>query len=315
MKSSQKLTGNNYIHIIIFLAGFTFLIYEVVWNRMLSLLLGATVSASTIVLVSFMAGFGLGAYYWGKFANTAKKTGQLLSFLLFSIGIVSLIIYILVKYSLPSLYNFLAENGLSATGIEILIFALSSLLLVVSTFFMGGVLPVVSKIIVRSTDQISTGLGRIYAIETLGSALGGLGTGFLLLGSIGQKNTIFLAVFINLVLAFTLLLSKKFNSGFDVKESLATIDSNNKVKKSKPTELSDKKKAALLSTFIFGFSILGLQVTWIRIFKIYLTNTSYTFALISSLVILGLFFGSWLFKNYECVKIVIRLVFRLFEER
>jgi hypothetical protein len=48
-----------YILFLVFLAGFSVLIYEVSWFRMLSLVLGATVSASTIVLVAFMAGFGL----------------------------------------------------------------------------------------------------------------------------------------------------------------------------------------------------------------------------------------------------------------
>jgi len=143
-----------------------------------------------------MAGFGMGAYFWGKYANTTKKNGQLLSILLFGIGMLSLTNYILIKYSLPSFYNILSERELSSVGIELIMFSVTSLLLLISTFFMGGVLPVVSKIIIKSTDQISTGLGRIYAIETLGSALGGLITGFILLGSIGQKNTIFLAVFI-----------------------------------------------------------------------------------------------------------------------
>ena len=46
MKAVQTYQINNrIIHLIIFLAGFTFLIYEVVWNRMLSLVLGATISA------------------------------------------------------------------------------------------------------------------------------------------------------------------------------------------------------------------------------------------------------------------------------
>jgi spermidine synthase len=300
MIKTTKIQHHKYIHLIIFLSGFTFLIYEVVWNRMLSLLLGATVSASTIVLVSFMAGFGLGAFFWGKYAGTSKKMGQLLSFLLFSLGVLSLLNYILIKYPIPMLYGYFSGKGLSVTGIEIIVFTLVSLLLMVSTFFMGGVLPVVSKIVIQSKAQISTGLGKIYAIETLGSALGGLVTGFILLGSIGQKNTIFLAVILNLVLALTLLLSKKFNSGFEKEVTETAIDSSQKSKRKKNhTEISNDKKAALLSTFIFGFSILGLQATWIRIFKIYLTNTSYTFALISSLVILGLFVGSWLFKKYS----------------
>ena len=144
MKVSQKIPGNNFIHFIIFLSGFTFLIYEVVWNRMLSLLLGATVSASTIVLVSFMAGFGLGAYFWGKRASITNKTGHLLSILLFGVGVLSLVNYVLIKYTLPAFYSLLSGKDFSTTGIEITMFAIVSFLLLGSTFFMGGLLPVVS---------------------------------------------------------------------------------------------------------------------------------------------------------------------------
>ena len=51
---------------------------------------------------------------------------------------------------------------------------------------------------------------------------------------------------------------------------------------------------ALVGTVVCGFAILGLQVLWFRMFRIYLTNTSYTFALVSSIAILGLFVGSLL---------------------
>lgn len=300
MNTSDKIQSNKIILLIIFFTGFTFLVYEIVWNRMLSLLLGATVSASTIVLVSFMAGFGMGAYFWGKQANTSKKTRQLLSILLFGIGILSLISYILIKYSLPSFYNFLSEKELSSAGIELIMFSVTSILLLTSTFFMGGVLPVVSKIIIKSANHVSSGMGKIYAIETLGSALGGLITGFILLGTLGQKNTIYLAVTINLILAISLFFLKKHNSEIENSESPEKENSaDTSHLELKEKGLGKNKKAALLSTFIFGFSMLGLQVTWIRIFKIYLTNTSYTFALISSLVILGLFLGSWIFKKYS----------------
>ena len=50
--------------LVVFLAGFTFLIHEVVWHRLLSLVLGATVTAATLVLALFMAGFGVGAFAW-----------------------------------------------------------------------------------------------------------------------------------------------------------------------------------------------------------------------------------------------------------
>jgi len=57
------------------------------------------------------------------------------------------------------------------------------------------------------------------------------------------------------------------------------------------------RAAAPIAAFASGFAILALQVVWMRMFRIYLTNTSYTFALIASLAILGLFLGSALFRR------------------
>ena len=292
MTKTKKESGFILIHLVIFLAGFTFLIYEVSWNRMLSLLLGTTVSASTLVLMSFMAGFGIGAFYWGKFATSINKTGSLLAFLLAAIGIISLLNYFMISSFFPRLYDYFSGTSLSFLFSDGLIFGLALLLLFIPAFFMGGIIPLVSKIVIRSKQHFSTDLGRIYAIETLGSTIGGLSAGFILLGSLGQKNTVFLAVIINILLAIFILISKRFN----IPKPLSN-DNNIEIEERSNKSLGRNKKVALLATFISGLFILGLQVIWIRVFKIYLTNTSYTFALITSLVIFGLFVGSWIYKQ------------------
>jgi len=292
MAKSIKHSDLIFIHLIIFFSGFTFLIYEVSWNRMLSLLLGATVTASTLVLMSFMAGFGIGAFYWGKFASSINKTGRLLSFLLAVIGITSLLNYFMISYFFPNLYDYFSGTSLSFSFSDVLIYGLALILLFIPAFFMGGIIPLVSKIVIRSKQHFSSDLGRIYAVETLGSTIGGLVAGFILLGSLGQKNTVFLAVVINILLAIFIFISKRFNVPKPLSESNITPIENEHNKSSKRN-----RKVALLATFISGLFILGLQVIWIRVFKIYLTNTSYTFALITSLVIFGLFVGSWIYKR------------------
>ncbi len=284
MTGTRKNTGFIAIHLIIFLAGFTFLIYEVSWNRMLSLLLGATVMASTLVLMAFMAGFGAGAYYWGKRASMSGKTGQLLAFLLGGTGLVDLLNYFIISSFLPGLYAAYSVP-------DSLIFTIALLFLSGSAFLMGGVIPLVSKIVIRNRAHFSSNLGRIYAFETLGSTLGGLSAGFLLLGTIGQRYTVFLAVAINMLLAVWLLLNRRYNTGESpsVTEDLPQKDE----------EISSgaDRRIATIATLASGFFVLGLQVVWIRFFRIYLTNTSYTFALITSLVIFGLFAGSWIYKR------------------
>ncbi|MCK5127259.1 MAG: fused MFS/spermidine synthase [candidate division Zixibacteria bacterium] len=306
----MQKSGNNggtlfKIHTVIFLTGFTFLLYEVCWNRMLSLALGTTVTASTLVLAAFMAGFGTGAWYWGKKANRSQRFNRLLALLLGGIGFFGALNYFLISNAIPGLYSALSVNGMSMALMEVIVFVFSALLLFIPAFFIGGVFPVICRMSAGYSKSISSLLGRLYAIDTLGAALGGLITGFILLRYLGQMQTMFIAVAINLLLAIWMGISKEpsfsQSSIKDKNDESKTLEESFQKKPNKSTTLSyvKIKQIALIGTFVCGFAMLSLQVFWIRMFRIYFTNTSYTFALISSLVILGLFVGSVLFKRWS----------------
>lgn len=270
---------------ITFLSGFSFLIYEVSWNRYLSLILGTTVVASTIVLMSFMLGFGLGANFLSKKIEIADKKIKFLSFLLGGIGLFSLINFFLISKGLSQFYSIFDNIKIA----DFFSFSLIFLILLVPAFFMGGVIPLVSKMIISETKEISTKLGNIYALETLGSTIGGIATGFVFLGNFGQTTTILIAVGINIILSIFLFLKSS-----KVIENKTITDNPEKI-----IQEFDKQnsKIAKISTLIFGFTILALQIIWIRIFKTYFTNTSYTFSMITSFVILGLSLGSWFYRK------------------
>jgi spermidine synthase len=277
-KTRENLRSHFAIHLVVFLTGFTFLLYEVSWNRLLSLVLGSTVAASTIVLASFMAGLGLGAYFWGRTANDMRRIGRLLE--------------------LPQLYSSLSNSGFSSGMIEVLVFVGAACIVFIPAFLMGGVFPLASKIAIGSDSSIASCLGRLYSLETLGSALGGLATGFLLLGTLGQRNTVALAVIINLALATGLFLTNTRRApaqqAVDGEQDKAVA---RRSRHGMTPGHATHRRTALIGTFVCGLAILGLQVLWIRIFRIYLTNTSYTFALVSSVAILGLFAGSAHFRR------------------
>jgi len=282
---SKTKNNNLIIYIIIFLAGFSFLIYEVSWNRYLSLILGTTVTASTIVLMAFMAGFGFGALQLGKQANKTKNPQKLLARILTGIAAMSLINFFLIGQIIPTLYSFFTNNFTA----DILLFSLIFILLLFPAFFMGGVIPLANRILIINNKNIEKKLGTIYAVETLGSTIGGLFAGFVLLGTIGQQNTIFVAVAINLLIANYLMINRNAHR----------VDSSLPVSKQKTTQncSATDKKIAIISTFFMGFALLALQIIWLRAFKIYFTNTSYTFSLITAFVILGLSIGSWIYKK------------------
>jgi spermidine synthase len=213
------------IQAVVFGAGFTFLIYEVSWNRQLALVLGTTVVAATIVLAAFMAGLGIGAHLWGRIGNQRRGIGKLLAGLLAGIGLFGLLNHLVIALAIPRIYGACASGGVGTVLTELMVFALASLCVFLPAFLMGGVFPLANKIAVRAggssgeaSGEASGGsnggslggsIGRLYALETLGSTIGGLATGFLFLGLLGQRNTILLAVIINLVLAVWLLVTDR----------------------------------------------------------------------------------------------------------
>ncbi len=60
-------TRSNYRAYLLFLAsGISGLMYQVVWLRMLSRLLGATIYATSTVRAAFMGGLALGSFFIGR---------------------------------------------------------------------------------------------------------------------------------------------------------------------------------------------------------------------------------------------------------
>lgn len=289
--------------VVIFMAGFTTLLYEITWFRMMSLLLGATTKASVVVLAGFMTGLGIGAGYWGRKSSLKKSLRSLLAGLFLTTAISNLILYFLLKPFILQLYAlpFPINTGL----LNLLVIVVALVLMAIPVFFTGGILPVACALLRNSLLTDSKIIGKLYTAETIGSVTGGLLTGFILLGLLGQQLTFILAVAINLTLAVTtyVLIKDKITP---------TPIAEKKVSSTIPKNAGRISATYLLAaTFIFGFSVMALQVLWIRIFKTYLTNTSYSFALISSVVILGLFAGSAIFlRTYKPALNGPRLLFR-----
>ncbi len=282
---------------IVFLTGFTVLVYEVCWFRILALALGATVAASTIVLATFMAGFGLGAFFLGRSAAaTAERAGRLLGPILIGIGLSGAAVSLLFT-----------PTAAAIRGGDTQVFVAASLLLAVPTFLMGGVLPLACRIAITTDDAIAPSLGRLYALDALGSGLGGLAAGFLLLGSLGLTATLASAVALNLLAgAWWIIAFRPPEAAVTAgPASPAPLRGHDASDQHRPRRThahlhlaaTHRHHAAIVAA-VCGFAMVGLQVLWMRAFKVYFTNTSYTFALVSSVAILGLFAGSALFRRY-----------------
>jgi len=193
-------------------SGTAALIYEVAWTRELSLVFGSTVYAVSMMLAAFMSGLSLGAFLGGKWADRTDNLFFLFGKLEFGIGVFGLLTIPLIQ-ALPTIYFFVYDTLRPGFFLFFVIqLLLSFLIMLVPTTFMGATFPVVSKINTVSLEELGIDVGNVYSINTLGSIIGSLAAGFLLIPLIGVKATVFVAAALNIGVSLTMIAVSRSNA-------------------------------------------------------------------------------------------------------
>ena len=190
----------------LFFSGLTALIYEVVWTRVLTLVIGSSTYAFTIMLATFLAGIALGSAIIGRFSDNRKQGIGLLALCQVMIGVFALItasIFGILPDAFVSLFGMVGENfALFLTANFILCF----IVMVPATIFMGASFPLAGAVVVENFGSSGRRIGLLYAGNTVGAITGAFLAGFVLLPNIGIRNTLILTVMINLTGGFILSL-------------------------------------------------------------------------------------------------------------
>ena len=252
------------------------LIYQIVWERLLELHFGVTMTAITLIVAAYMAGLGLGSLYGGRIAE--KQTTALILY-----GILELGIGIFGFFS-PHL---ISKIGQATAGSPYwLVFILSFLLLLIPTFLMGMTLPLLSQAFISRVETSGQVIGILYGINTIGAAIGTLIAGYVLIGAFGFYGSI--------NIAFAL------NAGIGILATLASRQEASKKQKAGKTLSSSQGSALnfgylriLFASFLVGFIGLGYEMLWIRTLSIINKNTAYGFPSILFVFLVGLAIGGY----------------------
>ncbi len=169
------------------LSGFSALLYEVLWFRALSFMLGSTLYSASTMLGAFMAGLALGALLGGRLADRLQSPLRALALLELGIGFAGGLTLFWI-YRLPPVYFWLFQ-GLHREpwafyGGQ---FALCFALLLVPTALMGATLPVMVRLLAEELGSLGRRTGQAYAVNTLGGLLGAVLGGVLLLPALGLR--------------------------------------------------------------------------------------------------------------------------------
>lgn len=187
----------------IFISGFTAMLYEVVWIRLLYTTLGSSVYSFSLMLAAFICGISIGSFILYRIMPSEKHT--FLAFGLCQIGIGILVMMTMPFYErLPFIFSQIAlllSRTESAFHLYMATkFILAFMVMLPPAIFLGMALPLVSRLASSKMKELGKKIGVVFAVDTFGNISGALVTGLVLIAAIGLQRTLELGVFINLAL-------------------------------------------------------------------------------------------------------------------
>jgi spermidine synthase len=264
------------------------LIYEVLWQRQLSLIFGSTLSSTTAVITAFMGGLAIGSWIFGVLSQTFKHPFKVFALLQIGIGVycLGMPLYFRIIQSI----HLVVYNSLGGSfSLELLRFLMAVVILGIPCVLMGGTLPILSRGLVNQKDYVGKSLSLLYFFNTLGASLGTLTAGFILIRVLGMAMSNSLTAVSSVSLGCLVWLVSRH------KEAVQTdvICPNSK------TQISGLPKSYLpyLYTFI-GASGMGTQIAWVRSLNLVLGSTVYAFSMMLASFLLGISIGSLCVGKY-----------------
>lgn len=271
------------VYAIFVLSGAAALVYQIIWSRWLGLVFGNTTISVSIVLGSFMLGLALGSWLVGKCLQRIKNPLTMHAAMELGIGLFALyfspiaqlvdtLFTLLVTTESPEFYQVLAKT------------ASSFLLLLVPTTLMGATLPLLTEFFRLSPRPTFTWkVGLLYAANTLGAAAGTFFVSFFMIERFGVDVTTVIAADVNIAIAAIAFLYAR-------KAVLLSRDSDTDSSR----RLEQSGLLALCVLGVSGATALASEVLWTRTIESLVGSSTYAFATIVIVYLLGIALGSWI---------------------
>ncbi len=182
------------------LTGCLSMVYEVVWARLLSLIMGSSAYSFTIVLSIFLVGIAMGALIYSRLQRGRVPSAFGLALVLMALALwVALTVAVIP--SLPRAMMWINQvPGVTFGRVMVLEVALAGFVLLIPTLLLGAALPMAMGVISRALGRVGTDVGGVYLANTLGAIAGSVLTGFAFIPLWGTQNTLVAGLWANLAL-------------------------------------------------------------------------------------------------------------------
>jgi spermidine synthase len=262
------------IYVGTFVSGAVALLFQVVWQRYLSFLVGCEARSVSLVVAVFLLGLAAGYRFWGDLTRRGWSRAALLK----TVGFVELGIaaYGLAFGEYFALVKTLAYGGPDWLAFDLL---LTGLLLLPPTFLMGASIPLLTAAVPLDPDEVNYCHTRVYGINTLGAVVGALAGGLWLVPGLGLVGCLIVGSMLGAAVGLVFV----FNPLAGPSHKAADIPS-----------IANRygRGGIYLFVFITGAVSIALEVLLVRVVALTIGASQYVFPIVVGVVILGLAVGS-----------------------
>ena len=257
--------------LLLFISGMAALVYQVLWIKQLSLVVGVEVYAITTGISAFFAGLALGGLLFGRWADRLSRPLLLYAILEMLVAVLGVAATVALSMA-ASPFAWLEQH------IGLLAWVLPFVLVGIPALLMGGTLPVLVRSLDIDPKALGQAGGRLYAANTAGAIAGTLLTAFVLIATFGVRGSALVAAMLNLLAAAGALLYVRQHTPAPLTHTHDT----------QPARL------ALVLYAIAGGVALGYEVVWSQSIVQFMSTRTYAFAVVLATYLAGLFIGSQL---------------------
>ncbi len=183
------------------ISGFCSMAYEVAWTKVLTLIMGPTSQAFSLVLTVFITGLAAGGWAFGRISDRIKNPAWWLAISQAAVAFSALMAgqrmgnssFLFQKID----FTFVGQFGIALAIKSVVLF----IFMFVPTFLLGAAFPLSMRLVASDAERMGRSIGKAYAMNTLGGVMGAWCTGFLLIPYFGSERSLGLLAILQIVSA------------------------------------------------------------------------------------------------------------------
>lgn len=271
-KINQKLSIK-FFAVALALSGCAALAYQVVWQRVLTQVIGSDSISIVLIISIFMICLGIGSELAKKLLHS-KKINALKAYAIIEVlvGIYGIFSISFLRHTNEWFANFRTDSVVAD-------FLLNLGLLAVPIIGMGLTTPLIVHVAKRELSNIGRTVGVLYAFNIAGAAAGAFLTGLLLIELYALSGTAIIAACLNFIAAGIAYFTVTYST---------TPNQTDEISKGSLIPLSPS-----FAAIMFGFGTLAIQIIFFRVLSNYFTLSTIVFPIVLCVYLCLMSIGQW----------------------